>query len=242
MSDGWSTEWKPVALGSEAARRGCLAGADVLLGCGPADPRQDRLARLGALAGELGMAVRGCRQVHGRAIASLGRPHGGHHLGAAEVGVCDGLVTDLEGLALVVWTADCVPVLLAGDGVVAAIHAGWKGAAAGIVAAAVRRFQVEYGVPPDRVEAVLGPAVGPCHYPVGDDVVSALSHALPGERGWLVENRVDLRRFLQLQLAVAGVTRVVRAGPCTACDPALASYRRDHDRAGRQWSLVARSS
>lgn len=243
MADhGWTRSWERVDLDGEQVRRGRVGEATAFLGCGPPRQGEERAARLERLSASLGLPVRGCSQVHGRTIASLGVPHLGRLEGGLEVGICDGLVTDLPGLLLVVWTADCVPVLIAGGGVVAAIHAGWKGAAGGIVPAAVRRIEVEYGVPPDELRVVLGPAVGACHYPVGEDVVSALSHAVRDPRAWLAGDRVDLRRFLALQLEGLGVAGVVRAGPCTACDPDLASYRRDGPMAGRQWSGVVLST
>jgi len=214
-----------------------------LFGHGPATGDADRLRRLERLLDALrpeARAVRCCRQVHGRVLASLGEEPSRPLSGSAEVGSCDGLLTDNAGTVLVVWTADCVPVLMDGGGVVAAVHAGWRGAAAGVVAAAVRRFRIEYGVPPGEITATLGPAIGPCHYPVGQEVVAALATTVPGRDGWHRDGRVDLRRVLSRQLIAAGLEpdAVVVVGGCTACDPNLASHRRDGFDAGRQWSAV----
>lgn len=206
----------------------------------PELPREARTARLMA-GGRAGLGgVRWCRQVHGRILASLSAEPGAPLRGSAEVGRCDGLLTAEPGLGLAVWTADCVPVLLSGGGVAAAVHSGWRGTAAGVVPAAVRRFQVEYGVPPRDLWAALGPSVGACCYRVGEEVVEALrGRGVPEER-WRSGEALDLRALLAEELAALGLDpgRVERVGPCTACDPRLASYRRDLDRAGRQLSLV----
>ena len=78
----------------------------------------------------------------------------------------DGLVTRTPELALMVFSADCVPILMEGDGVVAAVHAGWRGTAKGIVAKAV----AEMDCPADTIRAWIGPAIGPCCYQVGEEV------------------------------------------------------------------------
>jgi len=149
-------------------------------GGAPEDRAADILAALGPEVG----ALRWCHQIHGRLLASLSAGEDHPLRGAVRVGRCDGLLTADPGVAVMVWTADCVPVLLHGGDVVAAVHAGWRGAAAGIVPAAVRRFAVEYGIPPQRIGAALGPSVGACHYEVGPEVVDALSAADPGGVQW----------------------------------------------------------
>ncbi len=185
-------------------------------------------------------ALRWCHQVHGRLLASLSAGDEHPLSGAAGVGRCDGLLTADPGVAVMVWTADCVPVLLHGGGVVAAVHAGWRGVVAGVVPTAVRRFELEYGVSAEELHAALGPSVGPCHYEVGQEVLNALSSVDPGGSPWRRGNRVDLRAILGAQLVAAGVlpSAVERVGGCTACDPAMSSYRRDGKKAGRQFSLA----
>ena len=141
-----------------------------------------------------------------------------------------------------VWTADCVPVLMAGDGAVAAVHAGWRGCAADIVGVALRLLEAEHGVAATRLAVALGPAISGPAYPVGPEVVDALNRLGGDASGWNDEGRVDLRAFLAARLAALGVApqRIERVGPCTASTPGLASFRRDGTAAGRQWSLVYR--
>jgi polyphenol oxidase len=89
----------------------------------------------------------------------------------------DGVMTDERGVALVVRVADCVPLLMADPrtGAVAAVHAGWRGTAAGIAAAAVRRLQQQYGSKPEDIVAAIGPSIGACCYQVGPEVRAAFS-------------------------------------------------------------------
>jgi copper oxidase (laccase) domain-containing protein len=124
--------------------------------------------------------------------------------------------------------------------VVAAIHVGWRGAAAGIVPAAIERARLSYGLEPGSAKAFLGPAVSASNYPVGPEVIEALSDWRLDRRRWLDGSRVDLRAFIAAQLEGLGVVKVDRVGPCTASTPGLASYRRDGAAAGRQWSLIYR--
>lgn len=234
------SQWRSVELdggrflASNSARTLCLFGVGR-----PGDLRsaEERALRLLSALEPRVRAVRWGRQVHGAVIETVSR---GRHRGAGCVGDCDGLTTAETGVALLVWTADCVPVLLAGDGAVAVVHAGWRGAAAGIVGKAVAALGQRHGQRPAEISAWLGPSVGACHYPVGAEVVAALGASGIATDLWCDGGRVDLRSLLAEQLARGGVTRVERVGGCTACSADLASYRRDGPRAGRQLSLVLR--
>jgi YfiH family protein len=179
------------------------------------------------------------RQVHGNHVAVVvERPAAAE---TADAGRCDALVTQLAGVGLVVQTADCVPVLLVGEGAVAAVHAGWRGASKGIIGAALEAFLPVAG---DRgsVRAWLGPAIGPCCYEVGAEVASRFPEEFsrPSEGGKFF---LDLPGCVRKQLADAGVAPEnvsARAG-CTKCGgERFASYRRDREKAGRMIALVAR--
>ena len=192
--------------------------------------------RLAAIVDGPVTAIRTCRQVHGAVVHHAGDTTGP----VLEVGDGDGLVTTTPGLGIAVWTADCVPVLLRGPGVVAAVHAGWRGCAADVVGAAVRQIASRHGCPPGELTAALGPAVcGGC-YEVGPEVRRALRDVDPDETRWRDRDRVDLRGFLAARLEALGLApdRVETVGGCTAESTELASYRRDGSAAGRQWSLV----
>ncbi len=234
--------WERRTVAGESVVEAGIDAAVLLVGRGPRAVGPAPEARMEAVLAALpgARAVRWCQQIHGRAMAAVASEPDRPLRGVACVGRGDGLLTDEPGVALAVWTADCVPVLLAGGGVVAAVHAGWRGAAAGLAASAVRRIENEYGVAAERVTAVLGPAVGVCHYPVGPEVIEALSATGMPEELWRRADRVDVRAHVAAQLARAGIRpqAIAMVGGCTACDPALASYRRDGASAGRQLSLV----
>jgi len=177
------------------------------------------------------------RQVHGTRVI-LAEP-------GAEPPEADGIATRERGVALGVVTADCVPVLLLARSscVVAAVHAGWRGAAAGVLEAALARLRATFGVEPPDVEALLGPSIGPCCYRVGNEVQSAFTTrtGTTTEAAWApADDRfvLDLRTAARLLLEEAGVSSVVTVGPCTSCTPAFASYRRDGASAGRQLSFI----
>jgi YfiH family protein len=156
------------------------------------------------------------------------------------VGTCDALLTAEPWTALTVRTADCLPIALSGGGAVAMVHAGWRGLAADVLGTVVGRMRSEFGVPPTGVRAVIGVGVGPCHYKVGEEVVTALSrHAVEGP-DWRGDGTVDLGRWAMGRLLALGVPPdALRVLPgCTACSRSYHSYRRDGKHAGRQWSAV----
>ncbi len=152
----------------------------------------------------------------------------------------DAAVTSTPGTVLAILTADCLPVLFAAEdgSEVAAVHAGWRGLAAGVLEAAVRAMRT----PPERLLAWLGPAAGPQAYEVGQEVreafvagdarAGAFAATRPGH--W----RVDLYALARLRLADAGVDRVHGGGLCTISDPQrFYSHRRDQ-RTGRMATLA----
>ena len=153
----------------------------------------------------------------------------------------DGLVAAEGGLLVGVVTADCVPVLLIEPRrrLAAAVHAGWRGSAAGVLEEAVRQLASGGGA----VEAVIGPAIGGCCYEVGPEVREAFESRTDGatSEAWsrgTGRDHVDLRTAARLLLARAGITTVAILGPCTACGAGYHSYRRDGARTGRQLSFV----
>ncbi|WP_433263720.1 peptidoglycan editing factor PgeF [Actinosynnema sp. CS-041913] len=163
-------------------------------------------------------------QVHGRTVQVVDGPQDG------PLEATDAVVTDVPKLALVVLTADCVPVLL-GDpeaGVIAAVHAGRVGARVGVVPAALEAMR-GLGAELGRVEVLLGPAVcGQCYeVPAGmrDDVEKHLPGSAAKTRAG--KPSLDLRAGLWQQLADAGVGKVGVDPRCTVEERDLFSHRRD---------------
>ena len=149
-------------------------------------------------------------------------------------------VTGDPSVAVSVRAADCVPLLLADrrGGSVAAVHAGWKGTAAGAAIIAVRSLTSRYGSRPADVIAAVGPSIGPCCYEVGPELASHFS-SHPDAATWFsagVNPHLDLWRATRDQLARAGVPadQIHVCALCTFDHPALFhSYRRDGVHAGR---------
>ncbi|AFL75234.1 peptidoglycan editing factor PgeF [Thiocystis violascens] len=181
------------------------------------------------------------RQVHGRAIVRAG---------AASLNRdADGAVADTPGAACVVMTADCLPLLLcdAQGTRVAAVHAGWRGLAGGVVEAAVAALDIA----PERLLVWLGPAIGPAAFAVGDEVrerfVAADARAAaafrPGPRTGAGESPgspwfADLFLLARQRLDRLGIERVYGGGDCTFSQPRrFFSYRRDGV-TGRMASLI----
>ncbi len=162
----------------------------------------------------------------------------------ASPGACgegDALWTAQPDLAVLVVTADCVPVLLGGAGAVAAVHAGWRGIAARVVEATVAAMPS-----PADLTAWIGPAIGPCCYEVSEEVAGQVSAAAGTDcarPGRSARPHLDLGAAVAAQLARAGVERVHQIPVCTRCsEERLSSYRRDGTAAGRNVALIWRYS
>lgn len=217
----------PLRQGGHWVWRDVWQGTEVLFaGRGPdrGEDRQQVLQRISPGA----PAVAWAKQIHSARVLP------------AVAGACgegDALVGE-AGLALSVVTADCVPVLLAGPGGLAAIHAGWRGIVGGVVAATLAALEGEGWT------AWIGPSIGPCCYEVGEEVAAQVAAAGgpevvlpgPGDRPHL-----DLTAAVRRQLEDAGVGAVRAVVHCTRCDAGrLWSYRREGKGAGRNLAFIWR--
>ena len=182
------------------------------------------------------------KQVHGDRIVEVKDNR------LKEAGKADGMVTAERGLFPAVLTADCVPILFAvRDRKLGAVaHAGWRGTLAGIAAKMVRHLRESYGVDAGSIEAALGPAIEPCCYEIGGDVVGPLAQRWGNlaERCLRPEGArqyLDLRALNRLILEDAGVppAQIASVGPCTSCSVEdFFSYRREKKETGRQISFI----
>lgn len=131
-------------------------------------------------------------QVHGSKVAVIRRPG----MTREELEGFDAFVTDLPGVAIGVRTADCVPILLY-DPVhraVAAVHSGWKGTVLRIAENTVNRMRDLYGTRPADLRAVIGPAIGPDSFQVGEEVAEKFRDAgFPMDRVWTFQGPGDGR-------------------------------------------------
>ncbi|WP_040776894.1 peptidoglycan editing factor PgeF [Nocardia pneumoniae] len=162
-------------------------------------------------------------QIHGRSVEIVDGPR------AEPVPATDALVTTVPGLALVVLSADCVPILLSDDeaGVIAAVHAGRVGARIGIVPR-VLEAMVSAGARLDRVGAFLGPAASGRQYEVPAAMRDDVEAHLPGSATTTVRGTpgLDLRAGIARQLREAGVAGIAVDPRCTIEDRTLFSHRR----------------
>jgi YfiH family protein len=183
-----------------------------------------RLADVPGLFGNLATL----KQVHSAACVDAGGRCG-------VLGEGDALLEDAPGSVVAIRTADCIPILLADERLraVAAVHAGWRGTAAGIAAAAVAAMRSRFGTRPGDLHAAIGPGIGVCCYEVGPEVAAHFG-------GW-ERMRIDLAAANRRQLETAGVAprRIHASNLCTLCRPAeFHSFRRDGDSAGRLYSFA----
>lgn len=210
--------------------------------------------RHGTKDGELAPAVGRHLAIDGRPVARLRQVHGrelwvatGASVTRANPPLADGILLPAPGIVGAVQTADCLPLLLYDPEieVAAALHAGWKGTLVGIAAAALDDFQ-RRGSSLRRTLVALGPCIGPCCYRVpGERVEQFLASPLFREcrelapmRRETVLDLVTLNRHLLLRAGIAP-SNIEAVSCCTACRADLFhSFRRDGERAGRQWSLI----
>ena len=169
-------------------------------------------------------------QRHG-AIVTRARPRGIVTPGTV-YDHCDGLWSDSPGRAMLLLTADCLPIAVArvngGKPAVGIVHAGWRGLLGGVVGASVRALG--YG---HRLAAVIGPSIGPCCYEVGEEVAQPFREAFGADV--VREGKLDLWTAAERALRAAGCERVERLDLCTACNnDRFFSHRRDHGQTGRQ--------
>jgi polyphenol oxidase len=144
---------------------------------------------------------------------------------------CDGLWSRRRGQAMMLVTADCLPVALCrteGEPALAVLHVGWKGLLRGIVEAGARALGAGASL-----ATAIGPGIGPCCYEVGDEVAESFRNRFGTA---VVSGRnLDLPEAAERALRAAGCETVWRSRRCTACEPGLFfSHRRDRGRTGRQ--------
>lgn len=172
-------------------------------------------------------------QVHGNKVLRVDTP------GLFEN--CDALVTDSTGVVLGISIADCVPILLC-DPVrhaIGAVHAGWRGTAAGIAQVAVEAMKEHYQSLPENITAFVGPCASVCCYAVGEEV----SRQFPAEVVSIVgkQQMLDLKQANCKDLEMTGVLprNIEVSSHCTISDSELFhSHRRDGSRSGRMMAVI----
>ena len=201
---------------------------------------EDGLAKRERLREAVGVRVlvRGY-QVHGTVVGRVlsdghrtGSPNAfeeidGEHQPTARA---DGHAVAARELGAMVLAADCMPVVLGAEDAVAALHAGWRGLAAGILEEGVRALHEVGGR--GEIMASIGPCAGACCYEVGEEVHAVFGAVHRDGRS------IDLRAIARKRLLAAGVAEVLDIDACTICDKRFFSHRREGARAGRQAAVA----
>ena len=167
-------------------------------------------------------------QVHGNNVMIVGREHARPPYGYVELFKADGYVTKEPDVPLVIFIADCIPLLMADEqaGVVAAVHCGWRSTVADIEGNAVSKM-LSLGADPKNIRAAIGPAIGRCCFEVGGEVIEA-SEALLGAKVPKLYDRkdngkymLDLKGVLRMRLENIGLKadNIEVTEDCTMCMP-----------------------
>lgn len=242
IAHGFSTRLGGVSTGMwDSLNLGISRGDD------PDRVRENYRRFLSAIGAE-GYALAMCDQVHGTVI---------HNVTTADIkrdpyqpiGLeGDGLMTAVPGVALTVFTADCLPIFLYDPRrrVIAALHAGWRGTAAGIVTAAVEQMTALYGTDPADLLAAIGPGIGPDCFETHEDVPNAMTAALLGNSLpylHLKDNgkfSVDLKGINARRLELAGLDPA-HIDLCSECTSCMGDKYWSHRRLGTQRGSMASS-
>jgi YfiH family protein len=160
----------------------------------------------------------------------------------------DAIVTALTGVPIGILTADCLPVFLYDPvkGAVAAVHAGWKGSAAGVVLKTIEMMKKRFSTRASDLLAALGPYIGPCCYAIKENAASEFERSFGSSSVDYIQNiygemRLDIGMANISQLIGAGVLRekISMVAACTSCNNGLLfSYRKDNGVTGRQLSFI----
>jgi len=235
VTHGFTTRWGGV---SQPPYFSLNLGRGV--GDAPALVAENRRRALAALGVEPEAHVE-ASQVHGQTVAVVDRADRGRNVEGA-----DGVITADPEVVLAIHAADCVPILLwdSRGGAVGAVHAGWRGTAAGVAPAAVEQMRRAFGTAPADLRVALGPSIGACHYEVDAPVAEALSPwpwgaavLRPGRAGhW----HLDLTEANRRMLLDAGVPaeQIWSSGYCTACHRHLFFSYRGEGLTGRMAGLI----
>jgi len=159
---------------------------------------------------------------------------------------CDGLVTNDPGVALLIYTADCTPLLFHDPvtGAVGAAHAGWRGTVSAIGAKTVRAMAENFGCDPENIRAAIGPNIGFCHFETDADVPEALTAAFGPEVELFVRKSgekyyVNLKEINALILRRAGVRHIEISESCTVCEHhRFWSHRYTKGQRGSQGAII----
>ncbi len=226
---------------------GCFAALNLGFHRGD-DPQRvlENYRILGAALGVAPEAMVRTHQTHTNLVCRVDEGQRGAGITAPQLPPCDALITDTPGLALVIATADCTPVLLYDPrtGAVGAAHAGWRGTAGDIVGRTVSQMAQSFGTRAGELHAAIGPCIGPCCFETDADVPDAMRAQLgSAAEAWIRQAGdkyyVNLKELNACLLRRAGVEQIEICPECTACSPErFWSHRRHGAARGTQGAVI----
>ena len=216
---GFTTRYGGVSVGTQSSLNLAFGRGDTM------ENVEENLRRLGAAVGFDPEKLVMTRQFHSDIVRVVTEKDcaGFCHRDYPE---CDALVTNTPGVTLLVFTADCTPLLFHDPvtGAVGAAHAGWRGTAADIAGKTVQKMREAFGCNPETIRAAIGPNIGFCHFETGSDVPQAMLASFgPAVEPFLrpagEKYYVDLKEINRYALNRAGVVSVDISTACTMCSP-----------------------
>ena len=221
------------------------------LGAHRGDDPKNVLENYGILGAALGFSPPNLvltNQVHGDTVRVVTKSDAKGSISNRDYPECDGLVTNDPGVALMVFSADCTPILFCDPvtGAVGAAHAGWRGTALKIAATVVETMVSAFGCDPKNICAAIGPNIGSCCFETDSDVPDAMIAAFGEAAKPFIKAKndkffVDLKSINALCLREAGVENIAISTHCTACRPDLFwSHRVTRGHRGSQGAIIIR--
>lgn len=236
---GFTTRYGGVSTGTQSSLNLAYGRGDTM------ENVEENLRRLGKAVGFEPERIVMTRQIHSDIVRVVTDADcaGFCHRNYPE---CDALVTNTPGVTLLVFTADCTPLLFYDPvtGAVGAAHAGWRGTAMGIGARTVAAMAENFGCRPENIRAAIGPNIAQCHFETDGDVPKAMVEAYGEEADAFIEKRgekyhLDLKGINALALRRAGVEKIEVSDACTYCESdRFWSHRASHGQRGSQGAVI----
>lgn len=163
---------------------------------------------------------------------------------------CDGLITEVPDLVLMLLFADCVPIIIYAPDrhVISVVHAGWRGTAKSIVKKAINILDEEFHADIKKMKVAIGPAIGQCCYPVSTEVSEELEITIKKDCDNIFTRsiddddlvNVDLKKLNARQLGDTGVINIDKSDNCTCCmSSVFYSYRAENGKTGRHAAIAS---
>jgi len=184
------------------------------------------------------------KQTHSDTVINVDKSFGGEGIIKQQrFFEADGLITNEPDLTLLVFYADCVPIILADPitKTASAVHSGWRGTKANIITKAIEKM-VHNGCERENIMAVIGPAIGLCHFEVSENIYEEFINTPSREFAIKKDGKfyIDLKKTVKHQIIMAGISEenIAISDICTYCDTSMYSYRREGENAGRMAAFI----